>query len=38
MTLSERDQKYLWHPHTQHKKTAALLLQLKGEGAFLGRK
>jgi adenosylmethionine-8-amino-7-oxononanoate aminotransferase len=33
MTLSERDQKYLWHPYTQHK-TAALLLQLKGEGAL----
>lgn len=35
MTLSERDQQYLWHPYTQHK-TAALPIAIKrGEGALL---
>ena len=33
--LIERDQKYLWHPYTQHK-TAALPIAIKrGEGALL---
>ena len=35
MNLSERDQKNLWHPYTQHK-TAALPIAIKrGEGALL---
>ena len=35
MTLTERDQKHLWHPYTQHK-TAALPIAIKrGEGALL---
>lgn len=35
MTLLEKDQKYIWHPYTQHK-TAALPVVIKsGNGAFL---
>jgi adenosylmethionine-8-amino-7-oxononanoate aminotransferase len=33
MTLSERDQKYLWHPYTQHKTAAPIAI--KREGALL---
>ena len=35
MTLLEKDQKYLWHPYTQHKTAAAPVVISKGEGAFL---
>ena len=35
MTLSERDQKYLWHPYTQHKTAALPIAIKKGEGALL---
>lgn len=35
MSLTERDQKYIWHPYTQHK-TAALPIAIKrGEGVLL---
>ncbi len=35
MNLTERDQKYLWHPYTQHK-TASLPIAIKrGDGALL---
>lgn len=35
MNLSERDQKHIWHPYTQHK-TAALPIAInRGEGALL---
>ena len=35
MTLSERDQKHLWHPYTQHKTAALPIAIKKGEGALL---
>jgi adenosylmethionine-8-amino-7-oxononanoate aminotransferase len=35
MTLTERDQKYLWHPYTQHKTAALPIAIKKGEGALL---
>jgi adenosylmethionine-8-amino-7-oxononanoate aminotransferase len=35
MTLSERDQQYLWHPYTQHKTAALPIAIKKGEGALL---
>ncbi|HLA54629.1 MAG TPA: adenosylmethionine--8-amino-7-oxononanoate transaminase [Flavobacterium sp.] len=35
MTLQERDQKYLWHPYTQHKTAQPPIAIAKGEGALL---
>ncbi len=35
MTLSERDQKYNWHPYTQHKLTKPAIAISKGKGALL---
>ncbi|MBC5839092.1 adenosylmethionine--8-amino-7-oxononanoate transaminase [Flavobacterium muglaense] len=35
MTLSERDQKYNWHPYTQHKTAQSHIAIVKGEGALL---
>lgn len=35
MTLTEKDQKYLWHPYTQHKTAAVPIAITKGEGALL---
>lgn len=35
MTLTQRDQQYLWHPYTQHKTAAAPIAIIKGEGALL---
>ncbi|MBX9888655.1 MAG: adenosylmethionine--8-amino-7-oxononanoate transaminase [Flavobacteriaceae bacterium] len=35
MTLSERDQQYLWHPYTQHKTAALPIAIKKGKGALL---
>jgi adenosylmethionine-8-amino-7-oxononanoate aminotransferase len=35
MNLTERDQKYLWHPYTQHKTAAPPIAITKGEGALL---
>ena len=35
MTLSEKDQQYLWHPYTQHKTAATPIVIQKGEGALL---
>ncbi len=35
MTLLEKDQKYLWHPYTQHKTAALPIVISKGEGALL---
>jgi adenosylmethionine-8-amino-7-oxononanoate aminotransferase len=35
MTLSEKDQRYNWHPYTQHKTTALLPAIVKGKGALL---
>jgi adenosylmethionine-8-amino-7-oxononanoate aminotransferase len=35
MKLSERDQKYLWHPYTQHKTSKTAIAITKGEGALL---
>jgi len=35
MTLTEKDQKYLWHPYTQHKTAAVPIAIAKGEGALL---
>lgn len=35
MTLSQKDQKYLWHPYTQHKTAAVPIVISKGEGALL---
>ena len=35
MTLSEKDQEYLWHPYTQHKTAAIPVVIQKGEGALL---
>ncbi len=35
MNLTERDQKHLWHPYTQHKTTALPIAIKKGEGALL---
>ena len=34
-TLQEKDQKYLWHPYTQHKTAAVPIAITKGEGALL---
>ena len=35
MTLLEKDEKYLWHPYTQHKTAAKPIAITKGEGALL---
>jgi len=35
MSLTEKDQKYLWHPYTQHKTAALPIAITKGEGALL---
>ncbi|WP_338408181.1 adenosylmethionine--8-amino-7-oxononanoate transaminase [uncultured Flavobacterium sp.] len=35
MNLSERDQKHLWHPYTQHKTSSPPIAIIKGEGALL---
>ena len=35
MNLTERDQKNIWHPYTQHKTTALPIAIKKGEGALL---
>jgi adenosylmethionine-8-amino-7-oxononanoate aminotransferase len=35
MTLTERDQKHLWHPYTQHKTASPPIAIAKGEGALL---
>lgn len=35
MNLSEKDQKYLWHPYTQHKTAKPPVVITKGEGALL---
>jgi adenosylmethionine---8-amino-7-oxononanoate aminotransferase len=35
MNLSERDQKHLWHPYTQHRTAAPPIAIKKGEGALL---
>ena len=35
MNLTERDQKHLWHPYTQHKTAALPIAIKKGEGALL---
>jgi adenosylmethionine-8-amino-7-oxononanoate aminotransferase len=35
MNLTERDQKHLWHPYTQHKTAAPPIAITKGEGALL---
>jgi len=35
MTLLEKDQKYLWHPYTQHKTAASPIVISKGEDALL---
>lgn len=35
MTLSEKDQRYNWHPYTQHKTSGLLPAIVKGEGALL---
>lgn len=35
MTLTERDQKYLWHPYTQHKTALPPVAITRGEGALL---
>jgi len=34
-TLQKKDQKYLWHPYTQHKTAAVPIAITKGEGALL---
>lgn len=35
MNLTERDQKHLWHPYTQHKTSKPPIAIVKGEGALL---
>lgn len=35
MNLSERDQKHIWHPYTQHKTAAIPIAIKKGQGALL---
>jgi len=35
MNLSERDQKHLWHPYTQHKTSSPAIAIKRGEGALL---
>jgi len=35
MTLSQKDQQYLWHPYTQHKTAQTPIVISKGEGALL---
>lgn len=35
MSLTEKDQQYLWHPYTQHKTAAVPIAITKGEGALL---
>ncbi len=35
MLFSERDQKHLWHPYTQHKTAQKPIAILRGEGALL---
>ena len=35
MTISEIDQKYLWHPYTQHKTAKPAIAIVRGQGALL---
>lgn len=35
MSLTERDQKHLWHPYTQHKTAQLPIAIVRGEGALL---
>lgn len=35
MSLTQKDQQYLWHPYTQHKTAAPPVAIVKGEGALL---
>jgi adenosylmethionine---8-amino-7-oxononanoate aminotransferase len=35
MTLSQKDQEYLWHPYTQHKTEKEFPVIVKGKGALL---
>lgn len=35
MSLTQKDQQYLWHPYTQHKTAAAPIAIVKGDGALL---
>ena len=35
MNLTERDQKHLWHPYTQHKTSKPVIAIIKGKGALL---
>jgi adenosylmethionine-8-amino-7-oxononanoate aminotransferase len=35
MSLTEKDQQYLWHPYTQHKTAATPIAITKGKGALL---
>ncbi|AWA29029.1 adenosylmethionine--8-amino-7-oxononanoate transaminase [Flavobacterium magnum] len=35
MSLTEKDEKYLWHPYTQHKTAAPPIAISKGDGALL---
>jgi adenosylmethionine-8-amino-7-oxononanoate aminotransferase len=35
MNLTERDQKHLWHPYTQHKTSKPAIAITRGEGALL---
>ncbi len=35
MNLTERDQKHIWHPYTQHKTASPPIAIAKGEGALL---
>ena len=35
MNLTERDQKNIWHPYTQHKTAALPIAIKKGKGALL---
>lgn len=35
MNFSERDQKHLWHPYTQHKTSKPAIAIVRGEGALL---
>jgi len=35
MSLTQKDQQYLWHPYTQHKTAAPPIAIVKGDGALL---
>jgi adenosylmethionine-8-amino-7-oxononanoate aminotransferase len=35
MNLSEKDQKYIWHPYTQHKTATAPIVITRGEGSIV---